>query len=81
MKKATIWIFSMFLFLSCTTRQGTEIPRSRGEIIRIVKDNQGVMILIEFKAADDPCANCGITYTRWFEGADTCRVGQVVTLK
>lgn len=81
MKKATIWIFSMFLFLSCNTREVNSIPHSKGEIIRIVKDDQGVMILIEFKAADDHCANCGITYTRWFEGADTCRVGQVITLK
>lgn len=82
MKKATIWIFSMFLFLSCSTREANSIPKSTGQIIKIVKDGEGVMILIEFKPADMLVRyDAGNTYTRWFEGADTCRVGQVVTLK
>lgn len=72
MKK--IIIFICVFLISCN--RPFEVKENEGEIIEIVKKNQDIYVQIEFDHSIG-----GYSYSYWFIGSDTCKVGQKIQLK
>lgn len=78
-------IFSLLIFnlLSACSSQPSDAwrPRSSGVISRVDKSYNKVYIQVTFKYFDFNAGDGNDGISIWFQGSDTCRVGQVVTLK
>lgn len=72
--KKLIYI-ALIAIASCSTRGDNYIYLTEGKIVQVVKDEEGAIIQVKFQDAK------GTYTTMWFIGADSCKVGQTLTIK
>lgn len=67
----------LICLLSCGTRDINYIVSPEGKIIHIEKDDEGVMVEVAFSQNNDNIHQVSF----WFQGSDTCKVGQIIKLR